>query len=225
MIAICMAKNEEDIIGCTVAHLFDQGVDRVIVADNLSTDNTAVTARRVGAHVIDDPDPAYRQADKMTALCQQFAHPGEFVIPFDADEYWSGLDVLNDDETKCALDVVTARPHVHIGAGRLSGCEPHPKVAFRWTPAARIEMGNHYVSGAGPRTVDGLLDVCHHQYRTLEQVRRKVTQGVAAYQLTNLAPSFGSHWRELAAFSEDELEVWWESYTNQPTVRCPLSQR
>lgn len=222
MIAICMARDEDDIISGTVAHLFEQGVGRVVVADNLSTDSTAASARRMGALVVSDPDPAYRQADKMTALCQQYATEGEFVIPFDADEFWSGLDILNDEDHLCPLDVVTAITHVHIGPKRVIGNELHPKVAFRWTANAKLDMGNHRVFGAGPRRADNLLDVCHHQYRTLEQVKRKVTQGVAAYALTDLGATYGKHWRDIAALTDDELLQWWEHYITQPTTDCPL---
>ncbi|MBK6580439.1 MAG: hypothetical protein IPG17_30630 [Sandaracinaceae bacterium] len=42
---ICMARNEADIIATTVAHMLTQ-VDRVLVADNLSTDDTAALAER-----------------------------------------------------------------------------------------------------------------------------------------------------------------------------------
>lgn len=38
-IAVTMVKNEQDIVGPIVEHMISQ-VDHVIVADNLSTDNT-----------------------------------------------------------------------------------------------------------------------------------------------------------------------------------------
>lgn len=34
--AVCVARDEADVIGATVSHLLDQGVDQVLVADNMS---------------------------------------------------------------------------------------------------------------------------------------------------------------------------------------------
>lgn len=221
MIAITMARNEEDIIGKTVAHLMTQGVDVVYVADNLSTDWTASVAEIAGAIVVPDRDPAYRQSAKMTRLAERFAHEGEWVIPFDADEYWSGLAKLESAD----CDIAPAAPHVHVhGDRRALMNEPQPKVAFRWRPGATISLGNHWVEGAGDRITYGLINVCHHQYRTLEQVKRKVCDGTRALDLAGFEKdSYGAHWRELAALDDEALEAWWATYTNQPTVACPLS--
>lgn len=66
---ICMAKNEEDIIGPVVEHMMSE-VDHVIVADNLSQDNTRSILDSLTGNitVIDDLEPAYRQSEKMTHL-------------------------------------------------------------------------------------------------------------------------------------------------------------
>lgn len=220
MIAVTMARNEADIIGRTVAHLYSQGVDKVIVADNLSTDLTAQIAKDAGAWVTPDPDRAYYQGAKMTALAARFAKCDEWVVPFDADEFWWGVDKLNDDTP---YDIVTAQPHVHVrDERRMFTTEPQPKVAFRWRKGAQIQMGNHWVDCVGERIGFGVLEVCHHQYRSLEQVAHKVRQGVAAYDLTMFGEVHGSHWRELAALDDEVLAEWWATYINQATVRCHL---
>ena len=54
---IAMVKNEADIIGPIVAHMRDQ-VDHVLIADNLSTDETPDILWASGAEVIVDDDPA-----------------------------------------------------------------------------------------------------------------------------------------------------------------------
>ena len=72
-VAVCMARDEADVIGSTVAHMLAQ-VDAVIVADNLSTDRTREILDQLAGGssgrlvVVEDPDPAYRQSEKMTAL-------------------------------------------------------------------------------------------------------------------------------------------------------------
>lgn len=213
-----MAKNEADIIATSVGQLVRQGC-RVVVADNGSSDGTVEQIYDMSDVIIlRDHDPAYHQAVKMTALAAKFAVEGEWVIPFDADELWWNLDRLDD-----TFDVATAHPHVHYGPCRQPGCEPHPKTAFRWRKTAHIEMGNHYVTGAGNRVADGLLEVCHYQYRSFEQVRRKVTQGVAAYDLTAMPKMYGAHWRGLATLTDTELQDWFDDYTAKATVPCQLS--
>ena len=38
--AVLMVKNESDIIFNTICHLAEEGIDGVLIADNMSTDNT-----------------------------------------------------------------------------------------------------------------------------------------------------------------------------------------
>lgn len=220
MIALTMVKNEADVIRSTVEHLIKQGC-RVVVADNLSSDGTVEEIYDLpDVTIVRDEDPAYNQGAKMTALAARFAEEGEWVIPFDADELWWNLEFLNNE-----IDVATAHPHVHYGPYRQPGVEPHPKTAFRWHKNARIDMGNHYVYHAGREVADGLLEVCHYQYRSLQQVRRKVDQGVAAYNLTDMPETYGSHWRQLAAMTDVELSYWFDDYIAKATELCRLSQQ
>jgi hypothetical protein len=92
--AVGMVKDEADVIGHTVDHLFSEGVDGVIVADNGSTDGTRdlLAARKTqGAalEIVDDPELGYYQAEKMSRLAERAHRLGaEWVIPFDADELW-----------------------------------------------------------------------------------------------------------------------------------------
>lgn len=209
VVAVCMARDEEDIIGMSVSVLVAQGA-HVVVADNLSTDRTAEIAADAGAVLESDPDPAYRQSEKMTALAARHASDGDWVIPFDADEEWSGLWRLDD-----SFDVAPAFPVVQIpdGRGWRDGpTEKFPKVAFRWREGCVIEQGNHGVIGAGPKIRAGVLKVMHYQYRTLEQVKRKVRQGTCALQTAGLPEWSGQHWRDLARLDDRELQAWWTEY-------------
>ena len=84
-----MVKDEADIVAATVAHMCGQ-VDAVIVADNNSTDGTRDILDGLPVTVVDDPDPAYYQSRKMTALAgrARVEFDATWVIPFDADEWW-----------------------------------------------------------------------------------------------------------------------------------------
>lgn len=93
VVAITMVRDEEDIIDWTLQHLLEQGIDHIIVADNLSVDKTpwklAALASTGRVTVIQDEEPGYYQDEKMTRLAHMAANDfgAEWVVPFDADEY------------------------------------------------------------------------------------------------------------------------------------------
>ncbi len=92
--AVTMVRDEVDIVTATIEHLFDQGVDHVLVADNGSVDGTRQLLDRMAAtdprvHVGLDREPAYFQAEKMSRLVRAASRAGaDWVVPFDADELW-----------------------------------------------------------------------------------------------------------------------------------------
>ena len=92
--AVTMVRDEVDIVAATIKHLFDQGVDHVLVADNGSVDGTRQLLDRLAAadprvHVGIDREPAYFQAEKMSRLVRAASGAGaDWVVPFDADELW-----------------------------------------------------------------------------------------------------------------------------------------
>lgn len=229
---ICMARNEADIIATTVAHMLTQ-VDHVVVADNLSTDDTAALAAEAGAEVVTDPDPAYRQSQKMTALAARAAANGAmWVVPFDADEIWTSpagrvADHLRGDVTTAVLfDHVTtdldggdSDPVARIRWRRIKA-NRLPKVACRTSDSLSIAMGNHGASYDHKPTVTGGLVVHHYPYRSPEQFISKVRLGVAALQAARLPLHAGAHWREygriLADGGEDALTAHYMQWFHIP---------
>jgi len=240
-----MVRDEADIIEYTITHLLAEGVDRVIVADNLSTDETRnildALASEYPVTVVDDLEPGYWQSRKMTALAHMAGEQGaDWVIPFDADELvysphgtlatvlaaamapiqwvvtYEHVPTDDDNETE-------ANPCRRIGHRRAAP-KPFMKVAFRYDPSVRIWQGNHQVDRPGPAT-RGLLEIREFQYRTLEQMARKVRNGKAAYDATTMAVTEGSHWRQMGAWDDDELERWWKEYRSQPVVFDPAPVR
>ncbi len=244
-----MVRDEADVISHTLAHMAEQGFDRIVVADNRSVDGTREILEAYAENfwplfvIEDDPEVAYLQSSKMSALAGRHAEEGDWVIPFDADEVWHPL---KEGHLAYALqatdaDIAAATPFVHVPtdfdlwtdpnpltriAHRQQSPEPHPKVAFRWQPGARIEMGNHGVVGVGYRVAHDVIGVRHFQYRSLEQVRRKVTNGVEAYSATNFGAMVGTHWKALAALDDESLAKWWDEYTHQDgLIRDPAPVR
>lgn len=215
---IAMVKNEQDVIGDVLSHMVEQ-VDRVIVADNMSTDRTREILESFDIDIIDDNDPAYRQSEKMTTLAMLAKDAGaDWVVPFDADEIWrpqSGtLSTTLDDLDK---DICVAWIYNHIATGgnsikempyRLNEVSLH-KVAVRTAPDLVIHVGNHnahYMTKDAAYYDTGAIKVHHFPYRNVDQFVNKAVQGGAALALTDMPYNIGQHWRDYAAIAERSVD-------------------
>lgn len=219
VIAITMVRDEADIIERTIRHM-TRHVDHVLVADNGSTDGTRELLDRLdGVSVIDDPDPAYYQSQKMSTLADRarLEHDADWVVPFDADEIWlprcaariaQTLRRLPDAVLMCEAplfdhvatgqdDASISDPVARIGWRRAEAA-PLRKVACRAVPGLVIHQGNHSASVPDvphPPTVTNALEVRHFPYRSVAQMASKARNGAAAYAATDLSDDVGAHWR------------------------------
>ncbi|WP_239100387.1 glycosyltransferase family 2 protein [Phycicoccus sp. CSK15P-2] len=220
--AVAMVRDELDVLPAVLDHLERQGVDRVLVSDNGSTDGTLEELRARAADgrllLALDREPAYHQAAKMSLLAHAAGRAGaDWVVPFDADELWfadSGL--LADRLRSLDADVAGARMtnvFPRRGGGWVADREPHwhGKVAFRAHRLAQLHQGNHGVDRPGARSAAPPLRVAHLPWRSPEQVARKVRQGADAYSGVRPVGTLGGHWRSLARASDDELVAEWEA--------------
>lgn len=101
--AVTMVKDEEDVIEQALLHLVSEGVDGIIVSDNLSTDRTPEILQSVKERVLrefnipiivqEDREVGYYQAEKMNKMAAFAAseYGASWIIPFDADELWCGV--------------------------------------------------------------------------------------------------------------------------------------
>lgn len=229
VVAVSMMKNEEDVCEDVVRHMAGQGVDGIIVADNLSTDRTRSILKtlqgRIGCPlvVLDDKDPAYYQSRKMTALAKQAwdMFSADWIVPFDADELWISKkqgETVGDCLRRAPARTTVVPAHLYNymptsidPAGdcafrtiqwRITQPAPLPKVAFKWHPAAVIEQGNHGVTHPNHNLWGFKLEVQHFPWRTVDQYAQKVKQGREAYQATDLEEGMGGHWRGDGALLE-----------------------
>lgn len=218
VIAVSMVRDEADIVESTIRNMCAQ-VDSVIVADNGSVDGTRQILERLTAElpleVVDDPEIGYWQSRKMTWLAGLAGDRGaEWVVPFDADEWWYCTGVRVADRLAGigpGMMVATAELFDHVPTGsdsddtdpvtrmmwRRRDPLPLPKVACRWRPGLVIHQGNHGCDydGVLPASVPALT-VRHFPYRTAEQFIRKVRNGAQAYRSTTLPAEAGAHWRQ-----------------------------
>ncbi len=239
-----MVKNEQDVIGPWVQHLLDEQFAGVIVADNMSTDDTRVILDQFTdprLHVMDDPEVGYYQGEKTSRMGQIAAEWGAtWIVPVDADEWWFSTrgpigEVLTDD---LPVEVLKTWGYDHRVTSHDDPTDPNPfsriqwretvtqkfpKVSYRFCPEASLHLGNHDVDMPGRRD-SALLQFRHFGYRSLEQMARKVRQGKTAYEATNLSAGHGAHWREYGALSDEELEVVWKGFVDMPGLvhdPCP----
>ena len=234
IVGICMVKNEQDVIDTVLRHLLAEGVDHLIVADNLSTDNTPHILNDLEAcgapiTVIQDPVLAYVQDSKMSRLARRaYEADATWVLPFDADEIWYGVDPQTGEPCRIADALSQVDDEIQVvrafGWDHLQRCDCEPflpfsewrrkdpqklaKVAFRAHPDARLHMGNHDVTLPGP-SITGPLAFRHFQYRSLEQMTAKLRQGREAYEASDVHPMHGTHWRAGGLKSDAELAAEW----------------
>lgn len=245
-----MFKDERDVAAGVLSHMADE-VDELLVADNGSTDGTRdildTLSRQLPLTVVDDPEPAYYQSDKMTALAQRAYEEGAtWVVPFDADELWytpgARIKELLANSTR---DIVTAELYSHFcTALDEDSSDPFramvwrqrrpmrlPKVAVKWVPNAVIHQGNHGATHpGGDRPGHGLM-IRHFPYRSVDQFVQKAVNGAKAYKLTDLPEELGSHWRGYGAiyerFGREALEgvfrdhFWYMSPMDGDMIRDP----
>lgn len=223
---IAMVKNEADIIEITAKHLLAEGVIQLLIADNGSTDGTLEILRQLAqtlpVTILSDNEPAYYQAEKMTWLADQaYQHGATWVIPFDADELWFGLNrnlaQTLERSSSSYMSATLYNQFPQENGAWLTDIVPHPdgKVCFKPDGVLSLNMGNHSVAGA-LLPADGQIAILHRPWRSFEQFEHKVRQGAKSLELANLPAEKGWHWRALNELSVSELqEIWIRLVTGQ----------
>lgn len=234
--AVSMFRDEEDVADQVLMHLIDEGVDGIIVADNLSTDGTRekilsvvpyAEAKGVRLIMEIDDEPGYYQSRKMTDLARKAAAEGAvWIVPFDADEIWYARDRLAVElrdmpgfvsivnvpiinHFPSSIDLPIDNPFQAI-EWRQAEAQKLPKVAFRWHEEAVIAQGNHGVWLPGDQHVNtewGGFGLRHFPYRSFEHFKRKAINGKEAYEAAkDLPEDMGLHWRQYGQILEQHGE-------------------
>ncbi len=116
--AVIPAYNEESSVGLVLADLPRALVERAVVCDNGSTDETARVAREAGAIVVEEPRRGYGAAC-LRALRALESDPPEIVLFLDADR--------SDDATEAEVllaPILDGRADFVVGSRILGGADP-----------------------------------------------------------------------------------------------------
>lgn len=203
--AVTMVGDEVDIVEYSLQHMVSEGVDGIIIADNLSTDGTRQLIEKVKASVgipiiiMEDKEIGYYQDRKMNFLARLAHEQGaSWIIPFDIDELWCGLkkplaEVLRREprsqviglhsftRVETGYDVISENPFLRL-VYRFSYSSRYCKVCYKFSPDIVIGMGNDAVYDASSRekkyeVFDDALAIQHFPWRSVRQFINKMKRG------------------------------------------------
>lgn len=219
-ISFSVVKNEADIIEAFIRHNLNY-VDRMVIADNLSTDNTikilySLKKEGLPIDIFNDPDPAHSQCKKITSLYFMYAeqHDLNHVFFLDADEFLCG-DINFIDKPLPPGSVYNIPLKTYI-MGNPNPSEKNAllnmrrcfkmdnatlKVSLRHDPSSYrrtvIADGNHYVLRDGS-VVDAQpadLFLAHFPFRSKNQFLSKIIMGRIGLALYSAKDELiGGHW-------------------------------
>ena len=227
--AIAAICNERDIIEMSVRHVLAEGIDHIYMSVGPCTDGTAEVVEGLSKEtgqmsVKHDADPVFRQANVMNGLAGWAAAEGaEWIVPFDADEFPYALD------GSTIADVLQESPHNkffmrmyrhHSWNDREVAFKPHPKVIYRWSPDARLVMGQHDVS-----IVDAAYDVFalrEWQYMNFESFVAKRDLWLRSIDSADKAAGEVIHYTRLEGYDENRMQAEWDAMMAIETVFDPI---
>lgn len=238
-----MMWNEEDVAEYVVRHMLTE-CDRVIVADNNSTDFTRSILESIGDErltITDEPSFAYYQSHTMNRLADmaRIDFKADWVVPFDADEVWySPSWPLKDVLPSLDTGQVKAGEYVFVPRPTDDPTEPNPfrrcvwrrdlvpdfKVAFRPQSGKLLGFGGHiFGADAWEDVARHTLFIRHLPYRSLDQAKRKLRHGKAALEAAGQSKAVGWHWHQYGGWDDEQMANWWNSWTGPAGLtRDPL---
>lgn len=235
--AVSTVRNEVDIIGLTLRHLLAEGVDRILLADGMSTDGTREIIYEVARAypdiitIYNDQEPFHYQPMWINRLADIAGAEGtDWILPFDADEFWYATEGNTIADALNALDPSILRLQVRAFQHRdpdyrEAVYRSMGKVAYRWESGACIANGNHAVYlPSGGQSLVGILDLREWQFRSLEHMAEKCQARVATIN-PELPYTEGTHQRILAAMSPVELAAEWDRMQAVEVVYDPIPVR
>ncbi len=221
IIAVSTVKEEPD-LPQILDHMLTQGVDGFCIsADDFPTFHLA---NKYGyAEPCQQP---FNQSVEITRLARHStAQTADWIIPFDADEYWCGTngtirEVL--ERTPEHITIIHAPTYLHLDATRrVHNPKPLGKIAVRPHPDLIIHWGQHGSNREG-EAEHGTLQIREVQYASWEHLQHKVRKARDLHDTGTVPDGVGTHMVRLAKLDDTQLWEWWQEYLAQPTVDDPI---
>ena len=228
--AVCTSYNEADIITKTISHLLGNGVDRIWCAD-ASTDATRLLlAQFPQVTIIDDNIAYHSQPHWIEALTESAREENaDWVIPFDADEFWYAQDGRTIKEALADLPETTvvcvAAPFQHFDwEHRDPDHAAMSKMMFRPQPGITVANGNHRVGGYDGDLNFETLAIREVMFRSLEHMTEKSRDRTERLDPA-LPDGDGQHQKDIHAMSSEAKAAEWEARRVRATVVDPIPYR
>lgn len=241
---VAVVRDEADIVAATCEHLLEQGLAGLIVLDHRSADETpqilADLQRRHTGRIFTgrlDLDEFHQGRAQSYLAHLALAAGADWVIPFDADEWWfaPGLPLADYLARQRASVVRCAMYDVRPVAGALefrvgdpamaaTSAGPRTKVAFRADGWVWVFEGNHEVDLPAERT--GGLSMLHFACRSLDQATHRARSGARAVAAAagELDDGVAEHWHRAAELDDASLTAHWQAFVQgQQSVFGPAA--
>jgi glycosyltransferase involved in cell wall biosynthesis len=227
LVMTLLVRDEQDILRENIEFHLAQGVDKVIVTDNASTDSTPDIVReyerRGLARLILEPSDDYAQGKWVTRMARLAAaeEGADWVINNDADEFWwprqgdlrSAFESVPDEVGVVVCKRVNFVPRAEderpfwqrmtvreVESFNDFGRPLPPKAAHRAHPEVTVRQGNHKIEDVdlGQKLDDARIEILHFPMRSYAQFENKIAKGGAAYARNKDLPKrTGRTWRLL----------------------------
>lgn len=225
VVAVSSVLNEADIIQQTVTHFLSQGVDSCIISNGGGTGIIHQLPKVTAVPQIG----SFNQGAEITRLSYMAADKGaDWIIPFDADEYW--IDPLGTTVREVLEGLPPDVLKVHCAVFKHATWDqkyvtqnPMGKTCFRPSPEMTVWWGNHDVtlSTAGEEE-HGLLEIRELQYRDYPHFLAKIQKARDLFASWAVPEEHGHHMRQLVEMTPEQLVAEWAKIQSGQTVHDPI---
>ncbi len=232
--AVSTTFNEMDLIGATISHLLGNGVDRIWCADASTDETRTILAQFPQVTIIDDQMGYHAQPHWIEALTESAREENaEWVIPFDADEFWYAQDGRTIKEALADLPETTAvcvaAPFQHFDWDhRDPDHAAMSKMMFRPQPGVTVANGNHRVENYDGDLNYECLAIREIMFRSLEHMTVKSRdQSPVKSELAHpaLPDGDGQHQKDIHAMDTAAKAAEWETRRARATTFDPIPYR
>lgn len=228
IVAVTSILDEQAIIGHTVTHLLREGVDHIVVSVGGGFDTETRHILNIPGVTYEDQYGPFDQGKEITRLAYvaRNAYHADWIIPFDADEFW--IDPLGGTIREVLEQLPAECLKVHCAVFKHASPKlkytvqnPLGKVAFRPSDEMTVAWGNHdvHLDRAGDEE-HGLLEIRELQYRDYDHFVAKIDKARRLFDSWDVPEQHGHHMRQLVA-SED-LAAAWEQQREGEVVVDPI---